>query len=70
VLLVGPSRQPTSTDTGNEAVVAMARFQYFFSTAGTAYPKDMIEMGFYETTKQAVIAGLGLPLISAHRQEG
>jgi len=41
-------------------------FEYFFAGAGARQPKDTIEMGSNETIKQAVMAGLGLSLISAH----
>lgn len=41
-------------------------FEYFFGAAGTILPKNTIEMGSNETIKQAVMAGLGLSLISAH----
>lgn len=41
-------------------------FEYLFNEAGIRHPKDNIEMGSNETIKQAVMAGLGLSLISAH----
>jgi DNA-binding transcriptional LysR family regulator len=41
-------------------------FEYYFSAPGTVRPKDTLEMGSDETIKQAVMAGLGLSLISAH----
>lgn len=41
-------------------------FEYFFAGVGARQPKDMIEVGSNETIKQAVMAGLGLSLISAH----
>ncbi|MDP9338215.1 MAG: LysR substrate-binding domain-containing protein [Acidobacteriota bacterium] len=41
-------------------------FEYFFNEPGIRHPKDSIEIGSDETIKQAVIAGLGLSLISAH----
>jgi LysR family transcriptional regulator, low CO2-responsive transcriptional regulator len=41
-------------------------FEYLFNEAGIRHPKDSIEMGSNETIKQAVMAGLGLSLISAH----
>jgi DNA-binding transcriptional LysR family regulator len=41
-------------------------FDYLFNNAGIRHPKDNIAMGSNETIKQAVMAGLGLSLISAH----
>jgi len=41
-------------------------FEYLFNEAGIRHPRDSIEMGSNETIKQAVMAGLGLSLISAH----
>jgi DNA-binding transcriptional LysR family regulator len=41
-------------------------FEYFFNEAGLRHPKDSIEIGSDETIKQAVMAGLGLSVISAH----
>ncbi len=41
-------------------------YEYFFATVGGPLPKNTIEMGSNETIKQAVMAGLGLSLISAH----
>jgi uncharacterized protein YndB with AHSA1/START domain len=41
-------------------------FEYFFAGVDAKQPKDTIEMGSNETIKQAVMAGLGLSLISAH----
>lgn len=41
-------------------------FEYFFNEPGVRHPKDTIEMGSNETIKQAVMAGLGISLISAH----
>jgi len=44
-------------------------FEYLFNEAGASLPKDSAEMGSNETIKQAVAAGLGLSLISAHTIE-
>ncbi|MGB8988774.1 MAG: LysR family transcriptional regulator [Candidatus Sulfotelmatobacter sp.] len=41
-------------------------FEYFFNAQLLPPPKVMIEMGSNETIKQAVMAGLGISLISAH----
>jgi len=41
-------------------------FDYFFAGIEARQPKETIEMGSNETIKQAVMAGLGLSLISAH----
>lgn len=41
-------------------------FEYFFNAQMIQPPKVTIEMGSNETIKQAVMAGLGLSLISAH----
>jgi DNA-binding transcriptional LysR family regulator len=41
-------------------------FEYLFNEAGIRHPRNSIEMGSNETIKQAVMAGLGLSLISAH----
>jgi DNA-binding transcriptional LysR family regulator len=41
-------------------------FEYFLSVQMIKPPKVTVEMGSNETIKQAVIAGLGLSLISAH----
>jgi DNA-binding transcriptional LysR family regulator len=41
-------------------------YEYFFNETGVRHPKDSIEIGSDETIKQAVMAGLGLSLISAH----
>jgi len=40
--------------------------EYLFNEAGIRHPRDSIEMGSNETIKQAVMAGFGLSLISAH----
>jgi DNA-binding transcriptional LysR family regulator len=44
-------------------------FEYFFSDVVVRRPKISIEIGSNETIKQAVIAGLGIALISAHTIE-
>jgi DNA-binding transcriptional LysR family regulator len=44
-------------------------FEYFFSDVVVRQPKISIEIGSNETIKQAVIAGLGIALISAHTIE-
>jgi DNA-binding transcriptional LysR family regulator len=44
-------------------------FEYFFSNVVVRQPKISIEIGSNETIKQAVIAGLGIALISAHTIE-
>lgn len=41
-------------------------FEYFLNAQMIQPPKVTVEMGSNETTKQAVMAGLGLSLISAH----
>ncbi len=41
-------------------------FEYFLNAQMIQPPKVTVEMGSNETTKQAVMAGLGLCLISAH----
>jgi DNA-binding transcriptional LysR family regulator len=41
-------------------------FEYFFNAEMIQTPKITVEMGSNETIKQAVMAGLGLSLISAH----
>jgi len=41
-------------------------FDYLFDSADVQHPKNVIEMGSNETIKQAVMADLGLSLISAH----
>jgi DNA-binding transcriptional LysR family regulator len=41
-------------------------FEYFLNAQMIRPPKVTVEMGSNETTKQAVMAGLGLSLISAH----
>jgi LysR family transcriptional regulator, low CO2-responsive transcriptional regulator len=41
-------------------------FEYFVNAQMIQHPKATIEMGSNETIKQAVMAGLGLSLISAH----
>jgi LysR family transcriptional regulator, low CO2-responsive transcriptional regulator len=41
-------------------------FEYFFNEAGIRHPKNSIEIGSDESIKQAVMAGLGISLISAH----
>lgn len=41
-------------------------YEYFFAGATGPWPRNTIEMGSNETIKQAVIAGLGISLISAH----
>ena len=46
-----------------------AVFEYFFSDVVVRQPKISIEIGSNETIKQAVIAGLGIALISAHTIE-
>ncbi|MGB8278289.1 MAG: LysR family transcriptional regulator [Methylovirgula sp.] len=44
-------------------------FEYFFSNVVVRQPRISIEIGSNETIKQAVIAGLGIALISAHTIE-
>ena len=44
-------------------------FEYFFADVVVRQPKISIEIGSNETIKQAVIAGLGIALISAHTIE-
>jgi len=44
-------------------------FEYLYNEARARFPKDIVEMGSNETIKQAVMAGLGLSLISAHTIE-
>jgi LysR family transcriptional regulator, low CO2-responsive transcriptional regulator len=44
-------------------------FDFFFSDLPTSRPRIKYELGSNETVKQAVIAGLGLSLISAHTIE-
>jgi LysR family transcriptional regulator, low CO2-responsive transcriptional regulator len=46
-----------------------AVFDYFFSDVPVRHPKINIEIGSNETIKQAVMAGLGLALLSAHTIE-
>jgi DNA-binding transcriptional LysR family regulator len=46
-----------------------ALFDYFFSGLALRSPKIRIEIGSNETIKQAVMAGLGISLISAHTIE-
>jgi DNA-binding transcriptional LysR family regulator len=46
-----------------------AVFDYFFSDLPVRHPNINIEIGSNETIKQAVMAGLGLALISAHTIE-
>lgn len=41
-------------------------FDHLINQPGIRHPKDNLEMGSNETIKQAVMAGLGLSLISAH----
>lgn len=41
-------------------------FEYFFNTHMLRGPQVLVEMGSNESIKQAVMAGLGLSLISAH----
>ena len=44
-------------------------FDFFFGDVATGRPRIKFEIGSNETIKQAVIAGLGLSLISAHTIE-
>src|SRR5579863_326252 len=46
-----------------------AVFDYFFSDVPVRHPNVHIEIGSNETIKQAVMAGLGLALLSAHTIE-
>ena len=73
--LVGRSGIPKSDLVGEDFILreegsgTRTLFDAFFGDLASARPRVRLEIGSNETIKQAVVAGLGLSLISAHTVE-